>query len=327
MAEVNKPWKTWLEMGDHLSLIKFKPTRANSSQLRPSGWPNDTQLPRSWKLGSSWLELGVPFRQGVSPSGCSHWCWTLRYHDIRSRSRHRSTVPRNGTIYWQHGVTVRASLCTLMVCGKKGLISCKRMVGILRKSTLLLPWGARLSGRLTASQRWPSHLWRSSIPWFLRKTFRRFPSTTGEMVRIFDCVGIGAVTSDIPLHYWEDGRDLWIVWIPVVSFQIFSFFLRIHWCWCCCFCSLCNCRLFCPVFLARCVSLRSAPCDRSSQFFFSCLVHVVVMGNRHLCFQFSPSFANLADFAFNLPLLVSCPCVLFSYLFSIKPLCQSPIWQ
>ena len=38
---------------------------SNSSQLDPSGWPNDTQLHRSCELGSSWLELGVPFGQGL----------------------------------------------------------------------------------------------------------------------------------------------------------------------------------------------------------------------------------------------------------------------
>ena len=35
--------------------------QANSIQLKPSGWPNDTQLHRSCELGSSWLELGEPF--------------------------------------------------------------------------------------------------------------------------------------------------------------------------------------------------------------------------------------------------------------------------
>ena len=40
--------------------------QANSSQLTPSGWPNDTQLHRSCELGSSWFELGEPFGQGLS---------------------------------------------------------------------------------------------------------------------------------------------------------------------------------------------------------------------------------------------------------------------
>ena len=38
--------------------------QANSSQLKPSGWQNDTQLHRGRELGSSLLELGGPFRQG-----------------------------------------------------------------------------------------------------------------------------------------------------------------------------------------------------------------------------------------------------------------------
>ena len=38
--------------------------QANSIQLKPSGWPNDTQLHRSCELGSNWLELGGPFGQG-----------------------------------------------------------------------------------------------------------------------------------------------------------------------------------------------------------------------------------------------------------------------
>ena len=54
-----KRWKSWLELGENLSLIKFKPTRAKGGR-----WPNDTQLHPSWKLGSSWLELEVPFGQG-----------------------------------------------------------------------------------------------------------------------------------------------------------------------------------------------------------------------------------------------------------------------
>ena len=36
LAEVTKRWKTWLEVGENLNLIKFKPTRptpTNSSQL------------------------------------------------------------------------------------------------------------------------------------------------------------------------------------------------------------------------------------------------------------------------------------------------------
>ena len=39
--------------------------QANSIQLQPGGWPNDTQLHRGCELGSSWLELGGPFDQGL----------------------------------------------------------------------------------------------------------------------------------------------------------------------------------------------------------------------------------------------------------------------
>ena len=56
--------ETLLELGEKLSLIKFKPTRSNSSRLKPSVAKRDTQLHRSCELGSSWLELGVPFGQG-----------------------------------------------------------------------------------------------------------------------------------------------------------------------------------------------------------------------------------------------------------------------
>ena len=59
--ELVKRWKTWLELGENLSFIKFKPSRSNSSQLKPSEWPNDTQLHRRCELGSSWLEMGGPF--------------------------------------------------------------------------------------------------------------------------------------------------------------------------------------------------------------------------------------------------------------------------
>ena len=65
LAEVSKRWKTWLELGENLSLIKFKPNRSNSSHLKPSGWPNDTQLNRSCERRSSWLDLGGPFDQGL----------------------------------------------------------------------------------------------------------------------------------------------------------------------------------------------------------------------------------------------------------------------
>ena len=66
LAELAKRWKTWLELGENLSFIKF------------SGWPNDTQLLRSCELGSSWLEMGGPFDQGFSRKsyhvghGCTH---------------------------------------------------------------------------------------------------------------------------------------------------------------------------------------------------------------------------------------------------------------
>ena len=54
--------KTWLaRVGRAFELVQI---RANSIQLEPSGWPNDTQRGPSSKLGSSWLELGEPFGQG-----------------------------------------------------------------------------------------------------------------------------------------------------------------------------------------------------------------------------------------------------------------------
>ena len=54
LAKVAKRWNTWLELGENLTLIKFKPTRANSSQLKPSEWPK--RYPTPSKLWT-WLEL------------------------------------------------------------------------------------------------------------------------------------------------------------------------------------------------------------------------------------------------------------------------------
>ena len=34
--------------------FEFDQIQANSSQLKPSGWPHDTQLHRSCELGLSW---------------------------------------------------------------------------------------------------------------------------------------------------------------------------------------------------------------------------------------------------------------------------------
>ena len=56
LAEVDKRWKTWLELSENLSLIKFKPTRSNSSQLKR--YPTPSKL---W----TWLELRGPFGQGL----------------------------------------------------------------------------------------------------------------------------------------------------------------------------------------------------------------------------------------------------------------------
>ena len=76
--------ETWVELGENLSLIKFKPTRSNSSQVGGEiAWvPDlsleprlvakriDTQLHRSCELGSSWLELGGPFGVAVRRLQC-----------------------------------------------------------------------------------------------------------------------------------------------------------------------------------------------------------------------------------------------------------------
>ena len=50
LAEVPKQRKTWLELGENLSLIKFKPTRANSSKWVAKRYPTPSKL---W----TWLEL------------------------------------------------------------------------------------------------------------------------------------------------------------------------------------------------------------------------------------------------------------------------------
>ena len=55
--------------------------QANSIQLKPSGWPNDTQLHPSCELGSTWLELGGPFGQGFS--------------SVKKYSIHQGQVPQS----------------------------------------------------------------------------------------------------------------------------------------------------------------------------------------------------------------------------------------
>ena len=62
LSEVAKRWKTWLELGENLSFdqlqttaIQLQPTRAKWVSKR---YPNPSKLKR-------WLELGVPFGQGV----------------------------------------------------------------------------------------------------------------------------------------------------------------------------------------------------------------------------------------------------------------------
>ena len=51
--------------------------QANSSQHKPSGWPNDNQLHRSCELGSSWCELGGPFGQGFTQGHTTRPCLPL----------------------------------------------------------------------------------------------------------------------------------------------------------------------------------------------------------------------------------------------------------
>ena len=60
LAEMAKWWNIWRELGENLSLIKFKPTRSNSSQLKPSGWPNDTnsiKVVNLARVGLSWRTI------------------------------------------------------------------------------------------------------------------------------------------------------------------------------------------------------------------------------------------------------------------------------
>ena len=64
-----KRWKSWLELGENLSLIKIQ---ANSIQLAPSKWPNVTQLWPCWKIGWGWLELGVPLGQAFQNPRFTH---------------------------------------------------------------------------------------------------------------------------------------------------------------------------------------------------------------------------------------------------------------
>ena len=68
-GSVCKDTSFWFELGEKSELVQIQ---ANSIQLNPSGWPNDTQLHRSCELGSSWFELGVPFCQGLMPCTYIH---------------------------------------------------------------------------------------------------------------------------------------------------------------------------------------------------------------------------------------------------------------
>ena len=55
LAEVAKRRKTWLELGaENLSLIKFKPTRSNSSQVGGQTIPNSSQVVNFSRVGLSW---------------------------------------------------------------------------------------------------------------------------------------------------------------------------------------------------------------------------------------------------------------------------------
>ena len=69
LANVAKRWKTWLGRK-----FEVDQNQADSIQLEPSGWRNDTQLHPSWKLGSSWLEWPKkppPLPLSPSPSPCA----------------------------------------------------------------------------------------------------------------------------------------------------------------------------------------------------------------------------------------------------------------
>ena len=64
LADVAKRWKTWLvELGENLSLIKFKPTRSSSSQVGSKTMPNMDQVENLAKGG---LGLGGPFEYRYS---------------------------------------------------------------------------------------------------------------------------------------------------------------------------------------------------------------------------------------------------------------------
>ena len=49
LALVAKRWKMWLELGENFSLIKFKPTRSNSSQVSGQTIPNLARVGLSWE--------------------------------------------------------------------------------------------------------------------------------------------------------------------------------------------------------------------------------------------------------------------------------------
>ena len=67
--EVGKGGQTVENLARVWRKFELDQIQANSSQLKPSGWPNVTQLHRSCELDSSWLELGVPFGQGFMQFG------------------------------------------------------------------------------------------------------------------------------------------------------------------------------------------------------------------------------------------------------------------
>ena len=51
LTEEAKLWKNWLELGENLSLIKFKPTPANSSQVGGQTIPNSIRVDNLARVG------------------------------------------------------------------------------------------------------------------------------------------------------------------------------------------------------------------------------------------------------------------------------------
>ena len=67
LAEMAKRWKTWLELGENLSLIKFTPAWSNSSQVGAQTIPNSIGVVNLARVGLSWEDR---LARALGPAFC-----------------------------------------------------------------------------------------------------------------------------------------------------------------------------------------------------------------------------------------------------------------